>query len=162
MANTSAAAWLDEREQEAWRAFIYMAETLQAVLNRELQADSELSSADFAVLVQLTDRSDGRARILELARGLRWEKSRLSHQLARMEKRGLVCRDSCGEDRRGSYVALTAQGRAAIEAAAPGHVATVRRLVFDQLTEEQVDALGAISAAIVAGMDAQCPTEECD
>ncbi|NKQ53581.1 MarR family transcriptional regulator [Amycolatopsis sp. K13G38] len=123
---------------------------LAAQLNRELQADSELSHSDFAVLVRLTDVEDGRVRMRELARALQWEKSRLSHHLRRMQGRGLVAREECPSDARGAFIVLTDAGRAAIEAAAPKHVETVRRLVFDALSPEQVDALAAISDAVLA------------
>ncbi len=77
-----------------------------------MQDQSGLSIADFSVLVQLSEHADGRMRVLELARGLRWEKSRLSHQLTRMQQRGLIERSNCNEDRRGAFVVLTDQGRA--------------------------------------------------
>lgn len=141
--------WLDEREQAAWRAYLRMQSRLQAELHRRLQADSGLSIADFDVLVALTDRPDERVRVLELATSLEWEKSRLSHHLARMQKRGLITREECDDDGRGNFVVLTPEGRAAIEAAAPGHVETVRDLVFDAVSDADVDALARISAAVL-------------
>src|SRR5215207_2278908 len=149
----SGTRWLDETEQRAWRGYLRMQGRLSAQLNRQLQADSELSLADFDVLVHLTDVPDGRVRVLELARQLEWEQSRTSHQVARMQKRGLVVREECADDRRGAFVVLTPAGRAAIEAAAPRHVATVRRLVFDALSTEQVAALGAIAEQVDARLD---------
>lgn len=145
--------WLTEYEQRAWRAYLDMHARLTARLHRDLQADSGLSLSDFDVLVQLTDRDDERARVLELAQALQWEKSRLSHHLARMERRGLVERQECPDDARGAFIALTAQGRRTIEQAAPQHVNTVRDLVFDQLTAEQVDTLLAISTQVQARLD---------
>jgi len=121
-----------------------------AQMGRELQAYSELSHSDFAVLVCLTDVPESRVRVLELARALQWEKSRLSHHLGRMQRRGLVAREECPSDARGAFIVLTDAGRAAIEAAAPQHVETVRRLVFDTLTPEQVDTLADISEAVLA------------
>jgi DNA-binding MarR family transcriptional regulator len=123
---------------------------LTAQLNRQLQADSELSHSDFSVLVQLTDAPEERVRVFELARALQWEKSRLSHHLARMQRRGLVAREECSSDARGAFIVLTEHGRNAIKDAAPKHVETVRRLVFDALTPEQVDALAAISEQVLA------------
>jgi DNA-binding MarR family transcriptional regulator len=137
--------WLDVAQQHAWRAFMTMQGQLNARLNRELQADSELSLTDFEVLVQVTDSTENRIRVFELARALEWEKSRLSHHLARMQRRGLVTREGCPSDARGAFIVLTPQGEAAIEAAAPQHVATVRRLFFDGLTDEQVRVLGTIA-----------------
>lgn len=143
-------AWLNDREQRAWRGYLDMHAQLSARLHRQLQADSGLSLSDFDVLVQLTDRADGRARILELAQALQWEKSRLSHHLARMQRRGLVERQDCPDDARGAFVALSPQGRDAIEQAAPRHVDTVRDLVFDQLTADQVDTLHTITEQVQA------------
>lgn len=145
--------WLSDDEQRAWRGFVSLQAKLNAQLNRELQAESELSLADFEVLVRLTDRDDARVRAFELAADMQWEKSRLSHHLARMQRRGLIDRAGCPEDARGSYIELTAEGRRAIEQAAPGHVESVRRLVFDQLTPEQVQTLRTISEKVLGQLD---------
>ena len=145
--------WLDEREQTTWRGYLRMQARLQAELHRRLQAESGLSIADFDVLVALTDRPDERVRVLELATSLEWEKSRLSHHLARMQRRGLITREECDDDGRGNFVVLTDQGRTAIERAAPGHVESVRELVFDTLTDDDVDALARITGAVGARLD---------
>jgi DNA-binding MarR family transcriptional regulator len=147
--------WLTAAEQRAWRGYIAMQAQLHAELGRHLQTDSDLSLSDFSVLVQLTDTTEGRVRIFELARALQWEKSRLSHHLARMHKRGLVAREECRSDARGAFIVLTAAGREAIEKAAPKHVETVRRLVFDTLTPDQVEALCAISHRILCKLAAE-------
>jgi DNA-binding MarR family transcriptional regulator len=145
--------WLTDDEQRAWRAFVAMRKQLDTALNRQLQADSDLSLADFEVLVSLTDRPGDRARAYELARDLQWEKSRLSHHLARMRGRGLVAREGCPEDARGSFVSLTERGREAIEQAAPGHVETVRKLLLDHLDAEQVEALREISEGVLQRLE---------
>jgi DNA-binding MarR family transcriptional regulator len=145
--------WLDEDEQRAWRAFLRMQAQLAARLHRQLQADSGLSLADYAVLAQLSEAPEGRLRPYELQRDLDWEQSRLSHHLARMQRRGHVRREECTVDGRGAFIALTAAGRAAIEAAAPGHVEAVRRLFFDRLTPAQVAALNRIANRVLAGLD---------
>ena len=85
--------WLGAREQRAWRGYLAMQAQLQATLHRRLQADAGLSLADFDVLVALSDRAGEPVRAGELAGLLQWEKSRLSHHLARMERRGLVARE---------------------------------------------------------------------
>lgn len=141
--------WLEPDQQWAWRAYVRMQGELNAHLSRQMAVDSDISMADFAVLVELTDTSDERVRVLELARSLHWEKSRISHHVARMEKRGLVAREGCTSDGRGSYVVLTDLGRAAIEDAAPSHAETVRALVFDQLDASEVEALHKISEKIL-------------
>ena len=147
------ARWLAADEQRAWRQWLALTTRLPARLNRQLQADSDLSLADFDVLVQLTDVPAGRLRVGELGAALGWEKSRLSHHLTRMERRGLVAREDAAADGRGSEVVLTPAGRAAIEAAAPAHVAAVRALVFDVLTEEQVRSLLEVTGTVLARLD---------
>ena len=156
--------WLSDQEQRAWRAFLDMQSQLNGRLNRELQENSGLSIADFSVLVTLSEHPEHRIRVLELARGLRWEKSRLSHQLTRMQQRGLVERSTCSEDRRGAWVELTIEGRNAIEAAAPGHVASVRKYVFDDLTPELVTAMETIAQGTVDRLVEVCAgrPNECD
>ena len=149
--------WLTEDEQQTWRAFVQLQVRLQAQLGRALQAGSELSQADFVVLVQLTDTPDGRARAYELGRFLDWEKSRLSHHLTRMEKRGLVARQDCPTDRRGAFVAVTPAGRRAIEAAAPAHVRDVRRLFFDALSAQELAGLREISERLLDRLDREDP-----
>lgn len=142
--------WLSDREQRAWRAFLGAHRELMARLNRQMQAESALSGADFEVLVHLTDTGSDRLRAFELAEALQWEKSRLSHHLRRMEQRGLVAREGCPEDARGSFIVVTPHGRDIIERAAPGHVAAVRDLVFDQLTADEVDQLARIAGKVRA------------
>jgi len=105
------------------------------------------------VLVQLSEHADARLRVVGLAEALQWERSRLSHHVTRMAGRGLVEREECADDGRGAFVVLTDAGRAAIERAAPGHVRTVRRLVFDALSEQEVDALAGITAKVLAALD---------
>jgi DNA-binding MarR family transcriptional regulator len=153
MRTMSKVRWLTEREERAWRALQFMQMRLEGELARQLAADSGLSYPDYLVLVTLTDRPDGRMRLFELAGVLGWEKSRASHHVGRMVDRGLVTKQKCDSDRRGFYVVLTARGRREIGAAAPGHVAAVRRLFVDRLTPEQLDALGDAAEAVLAAFD---------
>ncbi|TNM36195.1 MarR family transcriptional regulator [Nocardioides albidus] len=151
----STTRWLDDEEAQAWRAWIDLNAQLSARLNRELQASSGLSIADYEILVALTDPDvPGRSlRMYELGERLQWEKSRVSKQVSRMEARGLVRRRHCADDRRGAFVELTETGQAAIEAAAPGHVALVRQLFFDGLSAEQVRSLGRFATTVLARLD---------
>jgi DNA-binding MarR family transcriptional regulator len=146
----AAPRWLDQREQRAWRSYLRMHSELLRHLNRQLQRDTELSVPDYEVLVHLSEVPDGRLRAFELGGALQWEKSRLSHHLTRMERRGLVAREECLTDTRGADVALTEAGRAAIEAAAPRHLEEVRRLFVDALTPDQLDTLAEISDVVLA------------
>jgi len=149
--------WLTDREERAWRSLQVMHMRLDGALARQLAADSGLSYPDYVVLVVLTDRPDGRMRLFELAAALGWEKSRLSHQVARMADRSLVKKEKCDSDRRGAYVVVTSRGRRAIEAAAPGHVATVRRLFVDRLTPSQLDAIADAAELVLAALDEPAP-----
>jgi DNA-binding MarR family transcriptional regulator len=145
--------WLTDDEQRAWRGLLQMTSRLDARLNRELQQSSGLSLADYDVLVLLTEVPDGRLRMFELVDNLQWEQSRLSHHVARMQRRGLVAREECTSDKRGAFVVLTDAGRDAIEKAAPGHVDTVRRLVFDGLSKTQVATLESVVSRVLSRLD---------
>lgn len=147
------APWLSDDEQRAWRGLVQMTSRLDARLNRELQQTSGLSLADYDVLVLLTEAPDGRRRVFELAEDLQWEQSRLSHHLGRMQRRGLVAREECATDRRGAFVVLADAGREAIVKAAPGHADTVRRLVFDGLSGEQVGMLESFVSRVLSRLD---------
>ena len=147
--------WLDEHEQRAWRALQFMQLRLAGRLAADVGSTSDLSYADYLVLVALGDQPDGRARLFELAEVLGWEKSRLSHQVARMTGRGLVKKERCDGDRRGAFVVVSAPGRRAIEAAAPHHVAMVRRLFIDPLTPGELDAITSAAEKVLAVLDAE-------
>lgn len=147
--------WLSADAQHLWRRWLRLNAELPAVLHRELQADAGLSLSDFEVLVKLTDVPDGRVRVTDLARELNWERSRVSHHVTRMERRGLVERSECRDDGRGAWVVLTEQGRCAIERAAPGHAATVRRLIFDNLTAHELKVLGGVIDKVLGRLPAE-------
>ncbi len=139
----------------AWDSFIRMQEKLIGRLSRKVQSDSGMSAADFIVLASLTESDEGRMRLLDLAKRVEWEKSRMSHQVARMAKRGLVAREECPDDGRGAFILATPAGYRAIEEAAPIHVEHVRRLFVDALTPEELDTLGRISARVLTHMETQ-------
>lgn len=146
----STTRWLTDEEQRAWRGYLTMHAQLTTQLNRQLQRDSGLSLPDFAVLVELTDQRDARMRFGALVEALQWDKSRTSHQVARMHRRGLVTREDCPDDARSTYIVLTDYGRRTVEQAAPGHVATVREFVFDQLSAQETDTLAQISERVLS------------
>lgn len=145
--------WLDDDEDRAWRGLRRVNVLALAEINRDLQRDSGLSDADYEVLTSLSESEIDRCRFGDLARRTRWSTSRLSHHLDRMENRGLVERVDRDDDGRGSDVVLTVLGRRTIEEAAPHHVESVRRHIFDQLTARQVSQLADIVTAIVARHD---------
>ncbi|MCO5991995.1 MarR family winged helix-turn-helix transcriptional regulator [Actinoallomurus rhizosphaericola] len=141
--------WLTATEERAWRGLLRMSDLLVNRAGHSMQAGFGLSATDYTVLAELTRTPDGRLRIQELSRVLGWEKSRVSHHLARMVKRGLVAREECADDRRGAYVVVTAAGREAITAAAPRHVEDVRRFFLDHLTPGQITLLAEIADLII-------------
>jgi DNA-binding MarR family transcriptional regulator len=147
--------WLTADEQRAWRTYLRMSSLLPAQLNRQLQRDSGLTLPEYEVLVQLSEAPGQRLRPFQICEALNWEQSRLSHQLTRMQRRGLIGRQDCEADGRGAYVTLTETGAESIRAAAPGHVAAVRRLIFDRLTDDQRAAFERACTAVVEALTEQ-------
>ncbi len=141
--------WLNEDETRAWRGFLRLHQVLRAELERELTRDAGLSLADYEVLVALSEAEGRRLRMWALASILQWSRSRLSHQVSRMQDRGLLRREDCLTDARGAFATLTSAGLAAIEAAAPGHLEGVRRHLLDRLSPDQVRAMAEISEAVL-------------
>lgn len=151
--------WLTTEEQSAWRGLQRMQAHLAGVLNRDLSARSGLSLPDYTVLVVLSEQPEGRMRAFELGRELGWEKSRLSHHVARMAERGLLSREKCPSDQRGLFVSLTPLGRTELERAAPGHVEAVRENFVDLLTPHQLRSLSEIADRVVESLGEQCRNE---
>jgi DNA-binding MarR family transcriptional regulator len=148
MTAMSETRWLDADEQRTWRAFVEASQLLFERLDRQLQRDSGLSHSDYEILVRLSESEDGRLRMSELAEHTLFSRSRLSHAVARLERDGMVRRQRCPSDGRGTFAALTPKGRSALADAAPGHVEEVRRRVSDRLTPDQAGELREISDAI--------------
>ncbi len=146
--------WLSDRQQRVWRQYLNAQEELNAAVGRQLNQDWGMSTPDFQVLVRLSESADGRVRIVELADTLLWERSRLSHHLTRMQKRDLILRQDCPDDRRGAFAVLTTTGRKLLEQAAPGHAALVRQLVFDPLSEADLATIDALSASLLSRLAA--------
>lgn len=136
-----------------WASYQRMRVRLAGRINRELSERTGLSEADCEVLLALADAKEEAVRDLALRCGLEWEKSRLSHQLRRMEQRGLVVRAACFEDGRGSTVALTDKGRAAAEAGRKAQAEAVKRYVVDVLTPGQYEQLGSIAETILCAIE---------
>ncbi|GFG65498.1 MarR family transcriptional regulator [Mycobacterium kubicae] len=144
---------LDADEQAAWRSFVDMHHLLERHLASNLQREFGLSAADFEILVNLSEAPAGRLRAYELGRATSWEKSRLSHHLGRMEKRGLVSREPDPHgDSRFPQIVLTAAGRAAIGSAAPANAARVRRLFIDVLGRERLAIFRQASEDVIAAI----------
>jgi DNA-binding MarR family transcriptional regulator len=142
--------WLSPGEERAWRAYRRMRTRLDLQLARDLARDSHLSESDYDVLSTLTEQPGRSWRASELAARLLWSTSRLAHHAGRMERRGLIARGECAEDGRGATITLTDAGWAALQAAAPAHVASVRRHFIDLLTPAEVQALADVAGKVLA------------
>ncbi|MFG2184579.1 MarR family winged helix-turn-helix transcriptional regulator [Nocardia iowensis] len=142
--------WLTPAQQRAWRAYMDGHQRLMTELNRQLQRDSDLSVAEYRILVLLSEAPGRALRMSELADGVLSSRSRLTHQIRRLEAEGIVRRNTCLEDGRGVLAELTDEGMRRLEAAAPGHVEAVRRNFVDLLSPDQLAVIGEVFARIDA------------
>lgn len=133
-------AWLSADEQDAWRAFTRLAKMLIRQLDRDLHPFG-LSASDYEILVELYESPGNQLRMTELADRTAQSRSRLSHQVSRMADKGLVRREDCVGDKRGTFAVITPRGSAVIERISPTHVASVRRHFVDHLSPDQLDTM---------------------
>ena len=141
--------WLNRREDRAWRAFKHAGYQLDMRLNRHLLQDSRLTQADYEVLAVLSGHHTDRMPARELCATLTWEKSRLSHQIRGMEKRGLITREPNPDDARSVVIRLVPAGRRAIETAAPAHVRHVRQHLIDLFSPAELDTLATLNERVL-------------
>src|SRR5690349_6875616 len=145
--------WLSAEAQQAWRAWLYSTLLLQDRLDRELTRATGISHAYYEILVQLSETPGRALRMSDLADRCLSSRSRLSHAVSRLEERGWVRRQVCEDDGRGQLAVLTEEGFAALDAAAPVHVESVRTHLFDQLTPEQVENMRDLGETLLAHLD---------
>ena len=138
-----ATEWLDDEEMAAWRSFVDANVAVMAAVDVDLQASSGMTQADYAVLVSLSEADDDRLRMCDLAGALHLSPSGLTRRVDGMVRAGLVARVPSEQDRRVMLAVLTDEGRARLEAAAPDHVASVRRHFVQHLSRAQLRALAA-------------------
>jgi DNA-binding MarR family transcriptional regulator len=153
--------WLSDDEQLVWRAFLGANKLVFEQLDRELQRDCGLPHAYYEILVRLSEAPDRRLRMSALADRSQSSRSRLSHAVARLEENGWVRREACADDKRGQLAVLTDDGFAALEQAAPIHVESVRKHVFDPLTVEQQQRLREISTQLLDALRADPDAPPC-
>jgi len=139
---------MNSDELAVWRSLLDTTTELRRRLATQLAGDSQLSPGDYAVLLALSEAEGRRLRSSELAASMDWERSRLSHHLARMEKRGLITREDCATDNRGAEVVMTESGADAFTGATLPHMRAIKRHFADALTPSQIDALGDALRAI--------------
>jgi DNA-binding MarR family transcriptional regulator len=144
--------WLTPEEQRAWRAYLAATHLLEDALDRQLQQDTGMPHLYYSILATLSEEPGRRLRMTDLAEALKITRSRLTYAVTRLERDGLVARESCASDKRGSIAVLTEAGLAQVERAAPGHVETVRASLFDHLRPEQVGQLEEICDRIARAM----------
>lgn len=145
---------LPTREQlRVWRDYIETAEALRTRLAGRLQAETSLSSGDYQVLLALSEAGQRTLRSSALASQIGWERSRLSHHLGRMEKRGLVQRITCADDVHGIDVTMTGQGAETFHAATVPHLRAVRELFADALTDQQLTQVAETTAVLRQHLD---------
>jgi DNA-binding MarR family transcriptional regulator len=145
--------WLDEAQQQTWRAWLTVSELVPRALDTQLQRDAGLSHAAYVVLAMLSESPTRSRRMSDLARRSNQSQSRLSHTVARLEERGWVRRERSADDGRGNLAVLTDDGWDVVRSVAPGHVDAVREAMFAPLTGEQTRALGEALQAIVERLD---------
>lgn len=145
--------WLTADEQAHWRSWLAASKLLNDRLSRDLQEQHDLTLADYEILVNLSEAPGRRLRMSDLAEATLASRSRLSHQIDRMEQRGLVERESCADDKRGSFAVLSDGGWSALVAAAPDHVESVRAHLLDVLTEREFTALGRACAKVADALE---------
>ncbi|GAA0352998.1 MarR family transcriptional regulator [Actinoallomurus spadix] len=153
LARMSETRWLSPDEQRTWRAYLTAHRLLLDEIDAQLRRDSGIPHAYYEILVRLSETPGRALRMSVLAEDTRVSASRLSHAITRLEERGWVRREDCPTDRRGQLAVLTDDGFAALAGAAPGHVETVRRALFDALDAEQVRWLGVISETLADHLD---------
>ena len=139
-------------QRASWRQMMLMAFQLSGELGRQLSAKCGLSYQDYLVLAVLKDREDGRIRANELGRELGWEKSRVSHHVARMTERGFVRRETFASDKRGALAVITAKGREAIEAAASVHDAVVRDHFLAHVQKDELGVISDVAQRVLASL----------
>jgi DNA-binding MarR family transcriptional regulator len=137
-------------ELQVWREFIETVEALRSEVASRLLAETSLSAGDYVVLLTLSEAPGDRMRSSQLAAAVAWERSRLSHHLGRMERRGLIRREECVTDSRGAEVVLTTDGAAAFHQATVPHLRAVRELFVDAFTPDQLDTIASIASVLGA------------
>lgn len=145
--------WLTPQERAAWLGLNGVLIKLPGLLDAQLQRDAGLSYFEYLVLAMLSEQPDFRERMSRLATLTSGSLSRLSHVAKRLEQQGLITRATDEADRRSTNAQLTPAGLAAVKAAAPGHVAAVRRLFMDALEPRQIDELALLMDQVLRRID---------
>jgi len=153
MTEQTASPAVSSQEWETWRSFRMMRRQLDLALERQLQQGSGISEPDYSILIMLFESPDRQLRANELGAFLGWEKSRVSHQVSRMQKRGLVERRECDTDARGTWVSMTPAGTRAVLGAMRQHAASLRRYFFDAMSADELAAIRSASTKVLEALE---------
>ncbi|MDO4908228.1 MAG: MarR family winged helix-turn-helix transcriptional regulator [Corynebacterium sp.] len=154
--------WLTDEEQQFWRLLIRSDNAFHKSINDTLTEKHGLSSTEFAVLANLSEAEPDTIRLRDICTRLSWDRSRASHQISRMVKRGLITKHKCPGDLRGVVLNITYEGQRSVEAAAPDHVENVRNLVFDHMSEEEMVVLRKFFTHMMDAAGYEGPTDYSD
>ncbi|MFT3877556.1 MAG: MarR family transcriptional regulator [Propioniciclava sp.] len=147
MQTSAAPRWLTAEQQRTWRAYLEASAHIDRYLEEGLRPFG-LGMSEYEILVNLSEAPGRRMRMSDLADASRQSRSRLTHTVARMEKKGLLTRLPCPGDRRGVIAQLNPDGWDLLDSAAPDHVASVREILIDVVDPEDLDALGRVMNAV--------------
>ena len=153
---------ISDAEWNVWRSFTTMRRQLDLALEQQLQRDAGISRPDFEILLAIFEAPEKQLRARELVDRLGWEKSRVSHQVTRMEKRDLVTRRECGDDLRGSWILLTPAGKRAVLGSMRDHATTIRKYFFDALTPAELELVSTASRRVLDAIDPPACTRLAD
>jgi DNA-binding MarR family transcriptional regulator len=154
---SASSAQLDERELRAWRGLLRVHASLSKALDAQLEAEHGLPLTSYEVLKYLGDAEDHKMRMCDLASSVILSRSGLTRLVDRMEREGLLRRESCASDARGAFAKLTPEGRQKLEAARATHLAGVRSLFLEHLDGEQLELLAAVWDRVLPGATAPAP-----
>jgi DNA-binding MarR family transcriptional regulator len=153
--------WLTEQELASWFPLAGVMLKLNQALDSQLQRDWDMTHFDYLCLAMLSEKTDFTTTMSELAGRTNASLSRLSHVISKLERRGWVCRSRSDVSRRVTMVRMTEEGYAVLVAAAPGHVETVRSLIYEGLSDEDVDSLRRVMTHILQRIEASGLRSSC-
>lgn len=141
--------WLSTEEQQLWRMILSAVRKMERTLDETLVEEHQLTTSEYAVLVTLSEAGDHDMRLRDMCQALDWDRSRTSHQITRMDKKGLVSKVKCAGDARGVIVEITPEGERRLKDAVPAHVEVVRKLIFDPMEEGHLEGMHSYLTAVL-------------
>lgn len=158
----AASGSLDERELRAWRGLLRVHASLSKALDAQLEAEHGLPLTSYEVLRYLADAEGQKMRMCDLASSALLSRSGLTRLVDRLEREGLLVRESCASDARGAFAKLTPAGREKLAAARATHLAGVRSLFLDHLAEDELEVLASVWERVLPGVAGAAASGDCD